>query len=86
MATPAFNPELDKRIKEGKELIAAAGCAALMFWSRTDAKRLCPKEHADYVIDDVEMPYRSEWIVQAKKAIELLEKGIAMLEPQTPQP
>lgn len=79
MATPTNNPEFEAKKQKGKELIAAGGCYAICFWSRTDAERLLPKTHDK--LPDLEPPvYTGEWIQAAKKAIELIQSGIDILE------
>lgn len=89
MATPMLDREYEERKKNAKKLIAAGGCAAIKFWSNTDALRLCPTEHKDEVkFEPPEgMVYISEWLDAAKKAIELIRKGIELIEPkQSPSP
>lgn len=82
MATPTFDQDYENRKQAAKELIAAGGCSAITFWSRTDAERLCPDEHKSEVdFDPIEAPvYISDWITSAKKAVELIKKGIDILE------
>lgn len=83
MAIPVTNPEWELKKEEAKKLIAAAGCAGIMLWSRTDAERLLPKEYKDEVYIEPDGPVSThEWLLTAKKAAELLQKAIAMLEPQ----
>jgi hypothetical protein len=86
MATPMRDAEYEKRKDEAKLLIAAGGCSAIKFWSNTDATRLCPADHKKEVgLDPLEAPiYVSEWLEAAKKAVELISKGIALLEPAAP--
>src|ERR1700748_1759425 len=88
MPTPALNREYEKRKERAKELIAAGGCAAIKYWSATDAERLCPKEHsAEVKFEPLEgMVYISEWLTAAKKAVELITRGISLLEPVPAEP
>ena len=78
MATPTINNDYEQKKNEAKELIAAGGCHAISFWSRTDAERLCPKAYNDF--EQIEAPvYIDEWIAQGEKAIELIQRGINLL-------
>lgn len=82
MATPKHDPEYELKKKTAKELIAAGGCYALYFWSRTDAERLCPEVHIKF--NDTEVPYYiSDWVKAGKKAVELIQEGINLLDPPT---
>lgn len=83
MATPIINKEYEEIKMRAKELIAAGGCAAIKFWSNTDADRLCPKEHRGEVkFEPLEgMVYADEWLESAQKAVELINRGIALLTP-----
>lgn len=83
MATPMYDKEWEDQKEYGKQLIAAGGCYALSFWSRTDAERLFPKNEKitqNFIELDGVPIYNSEWIEEANKAIELIQKGIKLLE------
>jgi len=84
MAIPILDKEYEERKKQAKELISAGGCAAIKYWSNTDAFRLCPSKYKDEVkFDPLEgMVYISEWLDTAKKAIEFISKGIELIEPK----
>jgi hypothetical protein len=93
MATPTRDKEYENRKEKGKKLIAAGGCAAIKFWSNTDAIRLCPDEHKNELdFRPLEAPiYISEWIEEAKKAIKLIYEGVALIardwkSPETESP
>ncbi|MES2287437.1 MAG: hypothetical protein V4547_17215 [Bacteroidota bacterium] len=73
--------EKTKQKKEARELIAAGGCYAIQLWSRTDADRLCPKKHNHFDII-TSAADNSEWVESGKKAIELIQKGINLLNPE----
>ena len=80
MAIPKIDKEYEALKQEAKELIAAGGCHAISLWSRSDAERLCPDKHKKF--EELEVPmYISDWIKEARKAIELIWAGIEMLTP-----
>ena len=79
MATPTINQEYELKKQTAKELIAAGGCYALQYWSRTDAERVCPEQHKDFQPLDGTV-YVSDWIDTAKKSIQLIQQGIDLLE------
>ncbi len=80
MATPIHDAEYEAQKQKGKELIAAGGCHAIRYWSKTDAERLCPPAHN--ILTDNEPPfYTSDWVKVANKAIELIQSGIKLLSP-----
>lgn len=79
MATPTVNPEWEEKKEKAFQLIAAGGCHAIAYWSRTDAERLLPKgleplEPIDPLV------YILDWEREGKKAIELIQKGLDMLK------
>lgn len=88
MATPMHDKDYEKRKQEAQELIAAGGCSAIKLWSGTDAERLCPKDHIkDVKFDPLEAPvYITEWLDAAKKAVELINRGIFLLQPVSSEP
>jgi hypothetical protein len=81
MKASFVNKEYESRKETGKKLIAAGGCAAIKFWSNTDAIRLCPEEHKNELdFRPLEAPiYADEWIEEARKAIKLINQGIALI-------
>ena len=80
MATPKNDAEYEAKKQKAKELIAAGGCFAIQYWSHTDALRLCPKEH-NKLETQLEAPiYINEWVTSAKKAMQLIQEGIDLLE------
>ena len=81
MATPTRDIHWEARKEEAKKLIAAGGCFAIKFWNNTDAISLCPPEHQpELKFEPLEgMVYISEWEEAAKKAIELISRGLDLL-------
>ena len=80
MATPIYDAEYEAKKEKAKELIAAGGCYAIQFWSHTDAIRLCPKEHNRLETHLEARVYIADWISSAKKAMQLIQEGIDLLE------
>lgn len=88
MIPAPLNPEWEARKEEAKKLIAAGGCSAIKYWSNTDAIRLCPEEHKKEVhFEALEcMVYISEWEDAANKAIELINRGLALIKSKKKHP
>jgi len=85
MATPIHDKEYEDLKLKAKELIAAGGCFAIQYWSNTDAQRLCPEEYNKLEIHPEVPHYIPSWITSGKKAIELIQQGINLLEPTPPE-
>ncbi len=80
--TPTRYFEWEATKEKAKALIAAGGCAAIKFWSNTDAIRLCPKDHAKELnFQPLEgIVYISEWEESALLAIELISRGLELIK------